>query len=127
MTPQEFDVFWSTIIKFGAALAVLVGIVQSIRYFWSLTSVSKLQDMVTDHDEHLKRIDQKLIDVNKRIDIVEDTRMKESQQINESLQMLGLSLTAIINHMIDTSTADDENKDDMIKVRDDMSNFFIKK
>jgi cell division protein FtsL len=129
MTPQEFDVLWKVVIQTGAAVALIVAIIKGIQYLFSLTSVAKLQTKVTDQDNQLKKMEKHLSDIDCQINEMQETREKESRVIDKSLKMLGVSLTAIINHMIDTSSPNEnkENKEDMIRVRDDMSNFFINK
>jgi len=128
-TPDEVNATWSLIGKLGVILACIVGIIKAYQYLRSQTSVAKLEAKAKEHDQyltndkrHLKNIDGQISEINKRLDKAEIDRIKESEKISESLAMLGTSLSAMLNHMIDGNGIDK-----MMQERDALQKFFINK
>jgi hypothetical protein len=121
-TQQEIEIAWSLVGKIGVALTCLVGIIKSVKYLKSQTSVAKLEKRVSIHDDYLTTDKRRLDEMDKKIKSMETDRIEESRRINESLTMLGTSLTAILNHMIDGNGIEE-----MKKEREQLQNFFIKR
>ena len=128
-TPQEINVLWSLVGKIGSIVIVVVGLLKGVKYLRSQTSVAKLECKAAEHDallacdkKHLERIDNHIGEIDNRINKMEKERMAESKRLNDSLSILGTSMSAMLNNMIDGN-----NKDQMIKERDELMNYFIKK
>jgi hypothetical protein len=134
MTPQMTDLeawalFGKWILAAGGIAGAVLSIVKLIGWIRSKTSVAKLEAdskqhavwLNNDHDQ-IKQLNCHVEQIDQRIDEIEDKRLTESVKINQSLQMLGTSLCAILNHLIDG-----EGKEEMKQKRDELTNFFIKK
>lgn len=125
-TLGEFDAFWSFIGKVGAILLLVVGIIEAYKKLRSQTPVAKLEDRMNKHDtyldndkRHLEELDRHIVQLDKKISDVNQNQAKESSRINASLNMLGTSMSALINHMIDGNGIDK-----MKEERDALNNFF---
>ena len=128
-TPNEFEMTWSLIGKVGMALACIVGIVKAYHFLRSQTAVAKLEEIAEKHSEciakdkaRLDNVDDQIVNIDKRLDTVEKLRAEETKRINESLTMLGTAQTALLNHMIDGNGIEE-----MVKERNELQKFFIKR
>lgn len=117
---DEINIAWDLVGKVGAAMAVLVGIIQAYKYLRSQTSVAKLEEKVSMHSDYLQKDKEHLERIDIRLDNIENQNKNEFEQINKSLDMLGSSMASLINHMIDGN-----GLDKMKEERDKLTNFFI--
>lgn len=105
--------FWS-VVQAGCAAVIMLGGTASI--FVGLYRWAKKPD--TDRDEKLKGHDQKLDNDNRRLNELE----KHQAETDEALRILMKSMSALMSHEIDGN-----HRDALIKARDDMQEYLIRR
>ena len=120
---QEFESFWVVIGKAGAGIGLIVAIVQGIRYLYTLMPSSKLEKRVDKIEElqvkdyeHLKKIDQKIENLEMK---TENTQIKLNE-LSEGIQRIGKSQIALLRHTIDGNGIDK-----MREEVEDLTDYFI--
>ena len=119
----EIEAVWSLVGKVAAVIGVTVALIQGIRYLYSLSPSAKLDQKISAIEknlekdyEHLKKHDDEIETLNKKL----DHTSKQIDQLNQGIHRLGKSQIALINHTINGNGID--------KLReevDDLTEFFI--
>ena len=119
----DFEIAWSVVGKVGACLAVIVAIVQGVRYLYSMAPSAKLEkrvDKVEEHlaadYEHLKEIDQKLEKLSEKVQHTDD----ELKVLNEGINRIGKSQITLLRHFVSGN-----GQQEMQKEAEDLTEFFI--
>ena len=119
----EINAAWSLIGKIGVALAVIVGIVTSVKYLYALFPTAKLEKRVDDMEtkqksdyEHLQKIDSEIAEIKKRFEFTE----KQLIQMNEGINRIGKSQISLLHHF-----ATGNGQKEMMKEADDLTEFFV--
>lgn len=119
---NQIEIAWDLIGKLGVAIGVIVGIVKGYQFLRSQTSVAKLEEKVKTHETYLAKDKEHLERIDTRLDNMEASMKKEFEMINSSLDILGSSISSIINHMIDG-----DGIEEMREERKKLTAFFIRK
>lgn len=101
---NDIEQVWSVVGKFAGALALVVAVIQGLKYLNSLTPTTKLQARVEKIEQHqnndlerLNQIDREIEAINKKLGDNE-THLRD---LNEGIQRIGKSQIALLRHNID--------------------------
>lgn len=109
--------------------AIIAGAIKAVQFLFSITPTGKLKEQVDKNTTNIDKDFKHLERIDNRIDIIDATlkelklqHEEEIKDINESLEMIGSSMTAILNHM-----ADGNGVDKLKEQRDKLIEYFIKR
>ena len=125
VTANEFEAVWSVIGKLGVAIALIVGIIQGLKYLMSQMPVSKLElrvdenkKSIEDNREHMKKIDNKITKIEEKIEATE----KSIDIIDEGIKRIGESQISLLHHFVNGN-----GQDDMQQEAERLTEFFIQR
>ena len=120
---DEINAAWSLIGKIGVALAVIVGVVTSVKYLYGLLPTAKLETRVDDMEtkqkegfDRLAKLDSEIAEIKKRFEFTE----KQLMQMNEGINRIGKSQISLLHHF-----ATGNGQKEMMKEADDLTEFFV--
>lgn len=120
---DEINAAWSLIGKIGVALAVIVGVITSVKYLYGLLPTAKLETRVNDMEakqkdgfERLAKLDSEIAEIKKRFEFTE----KQLMQMNEGINRIGKSQISLLHHF-----ATGNGQKEMMKEADDLTEFFV--
>lgn len=125
VTASEFEAVWSVIGKLGVAIAVIVGIIQGLKYLVSQMPVSKLElrvdenkKSIEDNREHMKKIDNRIGKIEEKIEETE----KSIDLIDEGIIRIGESQISLLRHFVNGN-----GQEDMEQEAERLTEFFIRR
>lgn len=120
---DEINAAWSLIGKIGVALAVIVGVITSVKYLYGLLPTAKLETRVDDMEtkqkegfERLAKLDSEIAEIKKRFEFTE----KQLIQMNEGINRIGKSQISLLHHF-----ATGNGQQEMMKEANDLTEFFV--
>ena len=120
---DEINAAWSLVGKIGVALAVIVGVITSVKYLYGLLPTAKLETRVNDMEakqkdgfERLAKLDSEIAEIKKRFEFTE----KQLMQMNEGINRIGKSQISLLHHF-----ATGNGQKEMMKEADDLTEFFV--
>ena len=120
---DEINAAWSLIGKIGVALAVIVGVITSVKYLYGLLPTAKLETRVNDMEakqkdgfERLAKLDSEIAEIKKKFEFTE----KQLMQMNEGINRIGKSQISLLHHF-----ATGNGQKEMMKEADDLTEFFV--
>lgn len=119
----DLEIAWSVVGKVGAVIAVIVAIVQGVRYLYAMAPSAKLEkrvDKVEEHlandFEHLKEIDAKLERLSEKVQHTDD----ELKELSEGINRIGKSQISLLRHFVTGN-----GQQEMQKEANDLTDYFI--
>ena len=120
---SDVEIAWSVVGKAGAVLALLVAIIQGVRYLYSLAPSAKLEKRVDQLEEnlqkdfeHLKEIDAKIEKLSEKISHTDS----ELKILSEGINRIGRSQISLLRHFVSGN-----GQEEMLHEADDLTEFFI--
>lgn len=110
---QNILIVWGVIAAIGAAVGIVSKLIKDGEFIFSKTPTAKLQIQVQKNTEYIRndnerftKLESQIALLENRLSAIESKTTAENERINESLSMLGTSLAAMLNHMIDGNGVD---------------------
>ena len=123
VNPNELEVVWALVGKIGAGIALIVALIKSIQFLFSLTPTSRLEIRVKKCEENLdkdykrlERIDNDILEIKK----VQNGNQEELKKLSKGINKIGTSQITLLRHMIDGNGIEE-----MKAEADDLTKFFI--
>lgn len=125
VNPNELEVVWALAGKVGAGIALIVALIKSAQFLFSLTPTSHLEIRVKKCEENLdkdfkrlERIDNDILEIKK----VQNGNQEELKKLSKGINKIGTSQITLLRHMIDGNGIEE-----MKAEAEDLTKFFIEK